>query len=320
MPTPVKIIFFGTPDFAAEPLRALIADERYQVGLVVTQPARPAGRGAKVQPTPVQKIAEESKIPVMQPQRIKKELKAFLAQANAHGPFDVGVVIAFGQILPQAVLDLPSRGCVNVHASLLPRWRGAAPIQRAIMQGDAESGVCLMKMDAGLDTGDVYSSAKTAIAGDTFESLYYRLQKIGTELLTNQLVAIAAGQLAATPQPAAGVTYAEKISNEEALIDWKKPAAQVANQIHGLSPIPGAYTTFQGKRLKIFRVSAKTPRSGTRAFSPGMVTLSDRACLEVQCADGVLAIEELQLEGKSRLKVEDFLRGAGIEVGAVLGG
>lgn len=308
--TPLKVLFFGTPDFAACGLKALLKDRRYSVGLVLTQPDKPAGRGGHLRASPVKEIAVMQSIPVFQPHSLRKELKESISLIESHGPFDIGVVIAFGQILPQEILDLPAAGCVNLHASLLPRWRGAAPVQRAIMEGDRESGVCLMKMDAGLDTGPVYSEFLTPLAADeTFETLHNRLAAEGAKLLAKDLEAIAAGKIAAVPQPQEGATYARKITSAETHIDWNEPAERVSARIRGLSPFPGAYAVLKGKRIKIFRATAKQRADQTEGGQPGKISFVDRMNLEVECRSGVLSVEELQAEGKKKMPIAEFLKG-----------
>lgn len=254
----LRVIFYGTPTFSTEVFRALLAAPEYSVPLVVTQPDRPAGRGKKLQASPVKELAIEHDIPLIQPGNIKKNLDAFLSEASTFGPFDVGVVVAFGQILPTQVLQLPTHGCINIHASLLPRWRGAAPIQRAIMAGDEETGVCLMQMEAGLDTGGVFSSVTTRISPeDNAGSLHDRLSTLGAKLLVEDLARIVAGNLSATPQPKDGVTYAHKIEKEEASINWDQEASILENFVRGLAPWPGAFTTLGKHRLKIFSLRAR---------------------------------------------------------------
>jgi len=288
-------------------------------GCVITQPDKPQGRGNEIQFSPIKKFALSKHIPVVQPESIKKIGDRFLEIMSDYGPFEIGVVIAFGQILPQAVLDLPKHGCVNIHASLLPRWRGAAPIQRAIMAGDKETGICLMKMEAGLDTGPVYCADKVAIEDfDTFEILHDRLSHLGAKFLAGKISDIAAGRILPVPQKSEGVTYAHKITNEESLIDWQKPAKEIANMIRGLNPFPGAYTITLGKRLKIFQsIPVKPMHNGS--FTPGQIVMADPARLEVQCGNGVLNILELQLEGKKKMSVSDFLKGNHLQVGESLG-
>jgi methionyl-tRNA formyltransferase len=290
-----------------------------KVALVVTQPDRPQGRGAKLLPPPVKELANAHSIPVLQPERIKKGLDQFISDASIHGPFDVGVVIAFGQILPQAVLDLPRAGCVNVHASLLPRWRGAAPIQRAILAGDRETGVGLMKMEAGLDTGPVYAERRIDIsAQDNLLSLHDRLGQEGAKLLSSELERIVRGELAPRTQPSEGVTYAAKVESAEAQIDWRQSAEQIDRVVRAFSPSPGAFTTLNGERLKIFKARAITPPHGA-SRDPGSIAIVDSRNLQVACGEGTLALEEVLLPGRKRLPVQEFLKGAPINALSILG-
>ena len=318
MTTSLRVLFLGTPEFSVPTLKTLIDSDLYEVVTVITQPDRPAGRGSKLTAPPVKTLAQSKNIPVLQPERIKKELESFLVSLEQHEPFDVGVVIAFGQILPVEVLNFPKHGCINIHASLLPRWRGAAPIQRAIMAGDAETGVCLMKMEAGLDTGPVYSSDTLAItAEDSFGTLHDKLATLGAELLLKDLKRITDGTLSEVSQPEDGVTYADKISKEEASIDWDQDCIRLRNKIHGLSPFPGAFTRLNGKRLKIFKVETKQPLPGV-STSPGSIQLVEKDRLEVTCKDGALSLLEVQYEGKKRMEIEEFLKGVSVSTDTVL--
>jgi methionyl-tRNA formyltransferase len=306
-----KVVFFGTPDFAARGLASLLDLSFVEIGLVITQPDKPAGRGGKIQASPVKTLSEEKQIALYQPTSLKKELADSIDVIKKYGPFDLGIVIAFGQILPQAILDLPRMGCVNVHASLLPRWRGAAPIQRSIINGDSETGICLMKMDAGLDTGAVYSKDSTLIkSDDNFQTLHDRLAEMGGNLLKKDVLKILKGELPALAQPESGTTYAAKITQEEAKINWELPAQQLHNLIRGLSPVPGAYCFLEGKRLKLFQCRL-LDKIG-EGVPLGQVCFADKSRIEVSCRDGVLSIEELQLEGKRRMPVNEFLKGVKI--------
>lgn len=318
----VRTIFFGTPDFALPTLRALIAAPAVSVALVVTQPDRPAGRGKQLQPSPVKRLALEHGIPLYQPHSLRRELANALETIAAYGPYDLGVVIAFGQILPQAVLDLPAHGCVNIHASLLPRWRGAAPIQRAILAGDRETGVCLMRMEAGLDTGPVYATVRTAIAADEDAgSLHDRLALIGGQALLAHLHEIVSGACKALPQSEAGansggVTYAEKIRPEEAEINWQQPAEEILRVIRAFAPSPGAFTFIKGLRLKIF---SATPTGNDPRFAAGTIQAANGDRFEVRCQDKAIALGDVQLEGKRRMSAAELLRGVSLEPGLALG-
>jgi methionyl-tRNA formyltransferase len=300
----MRLIFMGTPDFAVRVLEALVK-AGHEIAAVYTQPPRPAGRGKKPRPSPVQAKAEALGLPVRTPLNFKAEAdRAAFAALGA----DAAVVVAYGLILPQAVLDAPRLGCFNLHASLLPRWRGAAPIQRAIMAGDAETGVCVMRMEAGLDTGPVVACARTPItAGDTGATLHDRLAEIGAPLMVEAL----AGPLTATPQPKVGVEYAAKIDKAEARVNWSRPALEVDRMIRGLSPFPGAWCEIGGERVKLL-LSRVEPGDG----APGEV-LDDR--LLVACGEGAVRLLRLQRAGKGAVAAEDFLRGFPVAAGSRLG-
>jgi methionyl-tRNA formyltransferase len=311
------VIFFGTPQFSVPTLEALAHQKGVRVGAVITQPDRASGRGGQIQPSPIKKKALELGIPVFQPTSLRKEFSALKGELEKIGPFDVGVVIAFGQILPKEVLDFPRHGCVNIHASLLPRWRGAAPIHRAIEAGDPSTGVCLMKMDVGLDTGPVYSSVTIPILPtDTTLTLHDRLSHDGAALLAKDLTTIVAGHHTAISQPSEGVTYANKITTSECKIDWDRSAEEIARAIRAFSPHPGSFTELQSKRLKILKARSAVSNS---TASPGTVITSTADQLTVQCGSGTsLLIEEVQLEGKKKMSVGDFLRGIAVPPGTRL--
>lgn len=310
-----KVIFFGTPEFSCPALRALIASPLVQVAAVVTQPDKPAGRGKEVQQPAVKSLSAAHGIVVLQPTSLRKERDAFLAQATELGPFELGVVIAFGQILPQHVLDLPRRGCINIHASLLPRWRGAAPIQRAIMAGDQKTGITLMHMDAGLDTGPMLARAEVPISErETGGSLHDVLAKRGAELLALSLPELLSGTLQPERQPEQGVTYADKIRSDECKIDWGRPALDIERHVRALSPFPAAFTLLDGKRLKILMASARAEPHTSR---PGELLRQSLAEIAVACGSGSLVIEELQLEGRKRMLAAEFVKGYRFESAAV---
>jgi methionyl-tRNA formyltransferase len=299
---PLRLIFMGTPDFAVPTLLELVA-HGHEIAAVYTRAAKPAGRGMKLQPTPVEVEARRLGIPVATPATLKtpEALEAF----RAHHA-EAAVVVAYGMILPQAILDAPKLGCFNLHASLLPRWRGAAPINRAIMAGDRESGVMVMKMDVGLDTGDVAMAERVAITDAmTAADLHDALAPLGADLMVRAVGALERGRLQLTRQSEDGVTYAAKIEKAEARIDWNKPARVVLRHIHGLSPFPGAWCEMasegQFARVKILRCEM-IDRSG----APGDV-LDDH--LTIACQQGALRVLELQRAGKAPMKAEDFLRG-----------
>lgn len=315
----MNVLFFGTPDFAVPGLQAILGIEGVKVIGVVTQPDKPTGRGGTVTPSPIKKVALDHQIPVLQPTSIRKELETFLANVAALGPCDIGVVIAFGQILPLQVLHYPKAHCVNVHASLLPRWRGAAPIHRALLAGDSSTGVCLMDMEAGLDTGGVYSSATTPIhENDTVGSLHDRLAQLGANLLTTDLAKIARGELTPIPQPSEGVTYASKITPQEARIDWSLPSTVIERTVRGFFPFPGAYTSWQGKRMKVLEGCVSSPTTPTDS-TPGEILSAASDRFEIATGQGVYQITSLQPEGKRRMSVAEFLNGNVIVTGARLG-
>jgi methionyl-tRNA formyltransferase len=298
----------GSPEFSCAPLRALIA-AGHEIAAVYCQPPRPAGRGKKPRATPVQALAEDLHLPVRHPETLRNaEAQAeFTAWAA-----DIAVVVAYGLILPQAVLDAPRLGCVNIHASLLPRWRGAAPIHRAIMAGDDETGISIMQMEAGLDTGPVLLTRTLPIgAEDTTAALHDRLSQLGAEAIVAALADF--DSLTPVPQPQEGVTYAEKIDKAEAAIDWSNDAAEIDRQIRGLSPFPGAWTTHSGRRLKFLacrRAQARPDGAAAGSVIDG---------LTIACGTGAIEITELQPEGKPRMAAADFLRGTDLPAGTILG-
>lgn len=290
----MRVVFMGTPDFSVPVLDALAA--RHQVVCVYCQPPRPAGRGKKDRPSPVQARAEALGLPVRHPVSLRTpEAQADFAALGA----DVAVVVAYGLILPPAILAAPAKGCLNIHASLLPRWRGAAPIHRAIMAGDAETGVCIMQMDAGLDTGPVLLRRAIAIgSGETTAELHDRLSALGAAAIIEALDHL--DSLVPEPQPADGVTYAQKIDKAEAQVDFSKPAPEVDRQIRGLSPFPGAWVQVDGERLKLLRSRVVDGRG-----APGTVL----GGLTVACGSGAVDITLAQREGKRPMGADELLRG-----------
>ncbi|MCO6431543.1 MAG: methionyl-tRNA formyltransferase [Deltaproteobacteria bacterium] len=309
------IVFFGTPAFSVSSLTALI-DNGYKVAAVVTQPDKPAGRGSALTSPPVKVAAINHSIPVLQPHSIKKEISAFTGELAQFGPFDLGVVVAFGQILPRTILEIPRLGCINIHASLLPRWRGAAPIQRSILCGDSETGVCIMQMDEGLDTGPVFSCEKIPISdSDDAGALHDKLAQAGAALLVNTIPSILEGSKQAQPQSEEGVTYAGKILPAEGRIDWTESGEKITRQLRAFSPYPGAYSSVNGKRLKIFKAQWKPDTNVVARRQAGEIAYVDGEHLEVRCADGVLAIQDVQLEGKRRMPAPEFLRGCRLRLG-----
>jgi methionyl-tRNA formyltransferase len=308
----MKLVFAGTPEFAVPTLRALV-DGGHIVSLVLTQPDRPAGRGMKLQPSPVKRAALQSGLSVAQPTTLRDP--AIQQQIAALAP-EAMVVVAYGLILPQAILSLPAHGCINVHASLLPRWRGAAPIHRALLAGDEVTGVSIMAMDAGLDTGPVFLVRKTPIAPtDTTGALHDRLASLGAEALLVALDRLAGGDLVATPQPSDGVSYATKIAKDEARIDWQQPAAAIDRQIRAFDPYPGATTTLGGEPYKFWACTpaASAPDQGR----PGELLAVEGDRLAVACGEGALWITSLQRAGGKRLATRDFLAGTPLAAGAV---
>ena len=296
----MKIIFAGTPDFAATHLQALIS--QHEVVAVYTQPDRPAGRGKKLNASPVKLLAEQNNLPIYQPQSLKDpEQQTILANLQA----DIMVVVAYGLILPQVVLDAPRLGCINVHGSILPRWRGAAPIQRAVEAGDKETGVTIMQMDAGLDTGAMLTITRCPIEpSETSGSLYDKLAALGAPALLSTLDKLKAGTAVAVAQDNGQSTYAKKIDKAEALIDWSQPAIIIDQRIRAFSPFPAAYTEIEGLRVKIWAAQTSTQQLGTS----GEIVAADGNGLLVGCGQGSLLLTEIQLAGKSRMPVSEILR------------
>ncbi|WP_440025998.1 methionyl-tRNA formyltransferase [Chromobacterium amazonense] len=306
----MKLIFAGTPEFAAAALRALIA-AGHEIPLVLTQPDRPAGRGMKLKPSPVKEVALAHGLRVEQPEKLRGNLEAqqMLRDVGA----ELMVVAAYGLILPQDVLDIPARGCLNIHASLLPRWRGAAPIQRAILAGDHETGITIMQMDVGLDTGDMLSIHPVAIAGDeSAATLHDKLAACGAQAIVETLGRLDA--IAPQKQPEEGVTYAQKLSKAEAEIDWTLPAADVARAIRAYNPAPGAFTSLNGEPLKLWLASAEAGRA-----EPGMVVAADADGVLVGAGEGLVRVSVLQAAGGKRLAARDFVAGRASLAGTRLG-
>lgn len=314
----MKIIFAGTPEFAAVALKAL-HDAGFEISLVVTQPDRPAGRGMQLHASAVKQFALAQNIPVAQPSSLRLDGKYPDVAQQAHAllratPNDVMVVAAYGLILPRSVLDIPKHGCINIHASLLPRWRGAAPIHRAIEAGDAETGVTIMQMEEGLDTGPMLSTARLPIAADdTTGSLQGRLADLGGVMIVEALRKLEQGALIATPQPDAGVTYAAKITKDEATLDFTLSADSLARKIRAFNPFPGASVSFNGVSIKLWRAEAL---ASTIDAAPGQVLdASAQAGISVACGNGVLRLTELQRAGGKRLAAAEFLKGFPLEGG-----
>ena len=318
----MRIIFAGTPDFAATSLQTLIdapSDAGHELMAVYTQPDRKAGRGRKLRPSPVKQLAQEYGIPVHQPRSLKQ---ADAQQQLAALRPDLMIVVAYGLILPQRVLDTPGHGCINVHASLLPRWRGAAPIQRAILAGDSESGVCIMQMDAGLDTGPVLHELRAPIStSDTGSSLHDRLATLGAKALINTIADIAAGNAIATPQDDRLSTYAAKLDKREAWLDWARPATELERQVRAFNPWPVAQTAHHQRTLRIWEASPLAPIIGKQP-PPGTVIALSPDGLAVACGEGALNIQRLQLPGGKPLGLRDWLNAGkrDIETGSRLSG
>ena len=307
----LRLAFLGTPDFSVPILKALI-DAGHELVCVYSQPPRPAGRGKKPQPSPVQRLAEEKGIEVRTPRSLRDEgaQDAFRALK-----LDAAVVVAYGLILPQAMLDAPRLGCLNIHASLLPRWRGAAPIHRAIMAGDTETGVDVMQMEAGLDTGPVLMEEVTAIGPTaTTGALHDALSIMGAGLIVKALEELDAGRLTPRPQAQDGVTYADKIDKAEARIDWSRPAVELDRLIRGLSPWPGAFFEVEGARIKLQLSELVDNLSGR----PGEVLVADNEIV-VACGEGAVRLKRLQRPGKAPMIAADFLRGFPLPLGSILG-
>ncbi|WP_165857185.1 methionyl-tRNA formyltransferase [Marinobacter sp. JSM 1782161] len=299
----MRIVFAGTPDFAAIALKALLA-HGHDVVAVYTQPDRPAGRGRKLSLSPVKQVALDADIPVCQPESLKPaDAQAELAAFDA----DVMIVAAYGLILPQAVLDLPQRGCLNIHASLLPRWRGAAPIQRAIAAGDTETGITIMQMDAGLDTGDMLLKLTTPIhADDTGGSLHDRLADLGGQAILTALTELANGNLQPEPQNDADANYAHKLNKQEGHLDWQQPATDLDRLVRAFNPWPGTFTDAGEQRL---RIHAATVLDAPSAAAPGTVLRRERDGAEVACGEGVLRLTRVQLPGSRAQSVSDLING-----------
>jgi methionyl-tRNA formyltransferase len=302
----MRLAFMGTPDFAVPTLAELLA-QGHDIAAVYSQPPRPKGRGMETEPGPVHTFAAAHGLPVRTPLSLKgADEQAQFSALN----LDAAVVVAYGLLLPQAILDAPKLGCFNLHGSLLPRWRGAAPIQRAVMAGDEETGVMVMKMEAGLDTGPVLMAEKVTVGRKTSGERTDALSRLGADLMVRALSALERGALAEHPQSGTGVTYAKKISKDEARIDWTRSAAEIDCLIRGLSPWPGAFTEAEGERLKIFYAE---PVSGKG--TPGEVIGDD---LTVACGDGALTLKRVQRAGARAMTAEELLKGFALPRGTKL--
>lgn len=309
----MRIIFMGTPDFAVGTLQALV-DAGHEVVLAVTQPDKPQGRKQILTPPPVKTAAQQAGIPVYQPVRVREQTS--IDYLRSFSP-ELIVVAAFGQILPKELLDMPRYGCINVHASLLPKYRGAAPIQWAILNGDATTGVTIMRMDVGLDTGDMIAKTELAIAPeDTGGSLFDRLAEAGAALCVQTIPSIADGTAVYTPQDEAAATKVGQISKKDGQMDFTRTAVQLADQVRALNPWPSAYTSLNGKTLKIWSAAVRQENSGEAA---GCLAFVDKDSFGIQTGDGVLVCREVQYEGKKRMSAADFLRGNALCAGMRLG-
>ncbi|MBH0004947.1 methionyl-tRNA formyltransferase [Pseudoalteromonas sp. APC 3358] len=313
MTQPLRIIFAGTPDFAARHLQALIQSEHQIVG-VYSQPDRPAGRGKKLKASEVKELALEHNLPVFQPQSLKNdEALAELTSLNA----DIMIVVAYGLILPKAILEAPRLGCLNVHGSILPRWRGAAPIQRAIWAGDEQTGVTIMQMDEGLDTGDMLHISRCPISTtETSASLYTKLAELGPDALIETINKLANGELTPEPQNDELANYAKKLSKEEANIDWSMSALQIERNIRSFNPWPVCFTQMGGQTVKIYQAQVVL-QSG----DPGQILSSDKNGVVVACGEHALCITQLQPQGKKPMAINDFLNGRSdwVTPGTILG-
>lgn len=307
----MKVVYMGTPDFAVGPLEAII-EAGHEVTAVVTQPDKPRGRGKEMAASPVKECAQKHGIPVLTPVKIKAA--EAVAQLREY-PADIFVVAAFGQILSEEILQMPKHGCVNIHASLLPKYRGAAPIQWSIIDGETETGVTIMQMDRGLDTGDILFQQKVPITSeDTGESLVDKLAEAGSALITEALVKIEKGDVHPVRQDDAKSCYAKMLTKAAGKIDWSKSAAEIERLVRGLNSWPSAYTEYKGKQLKIWKAKVMPAMEG----APGTIAKVTKDQVIVCTGDGALALEEIQLEGKKRMRMKEFLLGRSFEEGEVL--
>ncbi len=312
----LRIVFMGTAELSCASLQALLDSPDFQVVAVATQPDRPKGRDLKLQPSPVKALAQRANLPILQPERARNE--DFIRELRAREP-ELIAVAAYGQILPQDILELPCYGCLNVHTSLLPKYRGAAPIQWAILNDDLETGVTIMKIDTGLDTGDILTRESTPIfTEDNAETLHDRLARMGAKLLVRTIRDYVAGKILPRPQPAEGVSYARKIKKEDGQLDWAQPASILWNRVRGLMPWPGAFTHLPGQPqshlLKLWQ-AAVAEQTG----APGEVLRADKTGIVVACGRNALRITSLQREGGRRLSAQEFLAGHSLKPGQKLG-
>jgi methionyl-tRNA formyltransferase len=310
----LRIVFMGTPSLACASLEALIAEPGFEIVAVVTQPDRPKGRDLKLTSPPVKDFALSRNLPVFQPEKARNP--DFIETLRRLNP-DLIAVAAYGQILPKAILDLPRYGCLNVHTSLLPKYRGAAPIQRAILNDEPETGVTIMKMDEGLDTGSILAQETTVIASaDNAQTLHDRLAQLGGALLGETIPGYLAGKIKPHPQPKEGVTYAPKIKKEDGLVDWSKPARVIWNQVRGLVPWPVAHTFLPGKEKQLLKIWEAQVAAGSG--TPGHVLQADKGGITVACGANALELRSLQKQGGRRMSAQEFLAGRSLTAGQSL--
>ncbi len=313
--TKMNIIFAGTPEFAVPTLQALI-NTPHRLCAVLTQPDRPAGRGRHMTASPVKELAQAHGLTIYQPERLNADMIQTLKEYTP----DLMVVVAYGQILPPALLSLPRLGCVNIHASLLPRWRGAAPIQRAILAGDRETGVTLMQMDNGLDTGDMLTQTRSLITPeDTSETLHDRLARLGADCLIDNLAALAQGELTPTKQDDAQATYAKKLTKEEGLIDWQQDAATLARHVHAFNPWPVAYTYLEGERVRIWEAKVSTESPINPGTLPGTIIHSTATGIDILTGKGILKLTKIQMPNRQALPVSQLFHSNAWSPGNTLG-
>jgi methionyl-tRNA formyltransferase len=311
----MNLIFCGTPQFAVPTLEKLVA-EKFPIRLVITNPDEPRGRGHKVQPTPVKEVALKHGLAIYQPAKLKSdETRTYISQYRP----DAIVIVAYGHIVPQWMIDLPRHGCINLHASILPKFRGAAPVAWAIIRGETETGVTTMKIDAGMDTGDMLLERREPIRDeDTTETFSQRLSVIGADLMIETLRKLERGEVTPRPQNPELATLAPRLKKEDGRMDWTRPANELARRVRGLIPWPGAYTSFRGKHLHIWGAEAISAAGGS-GFAPGTIS-TEGGRLAVACGEGtMLVLHEVQLEGRKRLSARDFVNGARVESGETLG-
>jgi methionyl-tRNA formyltransferase len=313
----MNIIFMGTPDFAVPTLNGLIKSN-HKIAAVVTQPDRPKGRGREILPSPVKVVAENNKIDVLQPEKVREP--DFIKKLSEYKP-DCIVVVAFGQILPKEILSLPRYGCINLHASLLPKYRGAAPINWALIKGETRTGVTSMFIDEGMDTGDILLQSEIEITqDDNAGTLHDRLSNMGSDVILETLDELEKGAIKRLKQDASSATYAPKIKKEDCLIDWNTGDREIVNKIRGLTPAPGAYTSYKGKRLKIIEAISHQPSTVSRQYRKGEIFEVNRNGIKVICGDGLIVVKSLQPEGKRVMSAGEFISGHSIKAGEIFGG